>query len=241
MKELIIWLNNAQLLTPVYYVFHVLGFISCFISAVLVGKKIGVSTRKAVGLVLIALPILYVWMFVMFWAESGFQSFGGNNIVRVFVYLPLMGLFVAKMLKMRWQDSFHLLSVAPLAIHGVAHFGCILFGCCHGYPSTWGFYNLYKDQVLFPIQPIEAIAAWVIVAIIMLRTKRNGNKADGLELPIMLVLFGFSRFFFEYLRDNYKLWNGISDLAFHALFMGVVGVILYVVLRIKMRRQANPA
>ena len=199
MNEWIKSLYEQGLADGIYYSFHVLGFISCFICAILVGKKLKVSVRKSVGLVLIALPTLYVWMFFMFWAETGFRVFGGNNIVRVFVYLPLMGLLVAKVLKMRWQDSFHLLSVAPLAIHGVAHFGCMFIGCCYGYINSWGLYHPARQEIRFTIQPIEAIAAWIIVAYIMWRTKRRGYKADGLELPIMLVLFGFSRFLFEFL------------------------------------------
>ena len=58
-------------------------------------------------------------------------------------------------------------------------------------------------------------------------------------MPIMLMLFGFTRFFWEFFRDNEKLWMGCSSLAFHALFMGIVGLMMYVVIRIHNRRQAE--
>ena len=241
MNEWIKTLYEQGLSDGIYYAFHVFGFISCFISAILVGKKLNVPVRKAVGLVLIVLPTLYAWMFFMFWAETGFRVFGGNNIVRVFVFLPLMGLLVAKVLKMHWKDSFHILAVAPLAIHGVAHFGCMFIGCCYGYINDWGLYHPGRQEIRFPIQPIEALAAWAIIAILWLRSKRKNYVSDGLELPIMLMLFGFSRFFFEYLRDNDKYWYGISNLAIHALLMGAVGLIMYAIMRIKMCRQVKNA
>jgi prolipoprotein diacylglyceryltransferase len=53
----------------------------------------------------------------------------------------------------------------------------------------------------------------------------------------MLVLFGSSRFCFEFLRDNEKLLFGCSNLAFHALFMFVVGVLWLVLLKKKSKRQ----
>ena len=42
---------------------------------------------------------------------------------------------------------------------------------------------------------------------------------------MLLVTFGSTRFFLEFLRDDKKLVLGISNLAFHALFMTVVGLV----------------
>ena len=89
----------------------------------------------------------------------------------------------------------------------------------------WGIYNpLYKD-IRFPIQPIEALTAVAIVVFLFLRAKRRNYVPDGFEYPLMLVLFGSTRFIFEFFRDNTKMILGCSNLAFHALFMFVVGVI----------------
>ena len=45
----------------------------------------------------------------------------------------------------------------------------------------------------------------------------------------MLILFGSTRFLLEFLRDNEKLFWGISNLAIHAFIMFVVGVVWYFV------------
>ena len=60
---------------------------------------------------------------------------------------------------------------------------------------------------------------------IWLKEKKNDFKVTGEYYPFMLILFGYSRFLLEFLRDNQKLFLGISSLAIHALVMGVVGTI----------------
>jgi prolipoprotein diacylglyceryltransferase len=56
----------------------------------------------------------------------------------------------------------------------------------------------------------------------------------------MLVLFGSTRFLFEFLRDNEKMFWGISNLAIHALFMFVVGVIWIVIQKTKPNKAPTP-
>lgn len=208
-----------------YDIFFALGFVSVLCGLIWFGRKLQLPIWKIVVTVLIVYPIVVLWMFVMFWMESGFGTWGGNNIVRIFVYVPLVGLPVASMLKIDVKKMLSLLSFGPLLVHGISHFGCIFFGCCSGYPCSWGVYNPFYEDYRFPIQPIEALAAVAIVVYLFLRAKKRQYVPDGYEYPFMLVLFGSSRFLFEFLRNSEKMFWGISNLAIHALFMFVVGVI----------------
>ena len=64
--------------------------------------------------------------------------------------------------------------------------------------------------------------------------KYHGEPAivvDGEAYPLMLILFGYSRFFLEFARDNEKLFLGISSLAIHAFIMGIVGTVWYFTLK----------
>lgn len=209
-----------------YDVFFVLGFVAVFLFVVWRAKYYNVTPVKAVALVLVVYPSVVLWMFIQYWIETG--TFGGNNIVRCIVYMPLFAILAAKMLKITWRQACDLLAPAPCVVHAVSHWGCIFAGCCHGYPASWGIYNVATGQVCFPTQPLEALTALFIVIFLVWREKKNNYKVDGLSMPIMLMLFGFTRVFWEFFRDNEKLWMGFSSLAFHALFMGVVGVILYI-------------
>lgn len=233
MNELIRLVAEHGLSQTVYDIFFALGFVSVYLFVVFYGKKMGIHPWKSTVIVLIVYPIVVLWMFVMYWIESGFQNWGGNNIVRVFVYVPLVSYPVAKLLKLSWKDINSPLALGPVAVHAVSHFGCMFPGCCQGYPSSWGLYNIVTEDIRFPSQPLEAILAWIIIFYLLARGKKRNYVADGREYPIMLVLFGSTRFWCEFLRDNDKLWLGCSGLAFHALFMAVVGGVALVVINRK--------
>lgn len=47
----------------------------------------------------------------------------------------------------------------------------------------------------------------------------------------MLMMFGYTRFLFEFARDNDKLFLNISELALHALLAGIVGTVSYFVVK----------
>lgn len=233
MNEFICTIGEMGLGKTFYNIFFALGFVSVLIGLIWFGKKLEFPLKKVVLTVLIVYPAVVLWMFIMFWMESGFRTWGGNNIVRIFVYVPLIGLPVARMLKLDQKKALSLLSFGPLLVHGVSHLGCIFFGCCSGYPWDYGIYNPFYKDYRFPIQPIEALGAIAIVVYLFYRAKKRNYIPDGLEYPIMLTLYGSSRFVFEFFRSGDKLLWGCSNLSFHALFMFVVGIIWIVIAKKK--------
>lgn len=233
MNDLIRHITDIGIGKTLYDIFFALGFVSVMVGLIWWGRKLKFPLWKTVVTVVIVYPTIVLWMFVMYWIESGFTSWGGNNIVRIFVYVPLAGIPVAKLLKVDQKKMLSLLSFGPLLVHGISHMGCVFCGCCNGYPCSWGIYNPTYDDLRFPIQPIEALAAVAIVIYLFCRAKKRNYIPDGKEYPLMLVLFGSSRFLFEFLRDNGKVVWGISNLALHALFMFIVGVIWLVLIHKK--------
>lgn len=240
MNELIRTIYDMGLGKTFYDLFFVLGFVSVLLGLLWFGKKLSLPLWKIAVTVLIVYPLVVLWMFIMFWMESGFHTWGGNNIVRIFIYVPLFGLPVAKWLKIDNKRMLSLLSFGPLLVHGVSHFGCIFFGCCSGFPCSFGIYNPFYEDIRFPIQPIEAITAVAIVAYLFIRARKKNYIPDGFEYPIMLVLFGSTRFVFEFFRyyDQRLFWV-ISNLAIHALFMFVVGIVWIVILKRKRKTQTT--
>ncbi len=236
MNDLIRLIADAGLGKVFYDIFFALGFVSVMIGLLWFGKKLEFPLWKIAVTVCTVYPLVVLWMFIMFWMESGFTTWGGNNIVRIFVYVPLIGLPVTKLLKFDTKKTLSLLSFAPLLVHGVSHLGCVFHGCCNGYVWSYGVYNPFYQDYRFPIQPIEALAAIAIVVYLFIRAKRRNYVPDGFEYPLMLVWFGSTRFLFEFLRDNDKMFWGISNLAIHALFMFVVGVIWIVVMKTKINK-----
>lgn len=239
MNELIKSVAEMGLSQTIYNIFFALGFVSVFLFVFFFGNKMGVKPWKSVVTVAIVYPTAVLWMFILPWIESGFTVFGANNIVRVFVYIPLIAYPVAKLVKLQWKEICSMLALGPIAVHGISHLGCIFPGCCNGYPCSWGFYNIRTGDIRFPSQPIEALAAWAIIIYLLIRAKKRNYVPDGLEYPLMLIWFGSTRFIFEFLRDNDKIWLGCSSLAFHALFMFIVGVVALVIIKKKNAEKAQ--
>lgn len=209
----------------IYYCFHVLGFIAIFIFNIWYGKKRDISPKKSVITTIIVYGLTYIWIYIQFWIESGFRNFGGNNIVRGFVYIPVIAWPVAKLLKFSWKQICDFMAPCVCLCHGVSHMGCIFAGCCEGFPSTWGVYNARYDGPAVPIQPLEALTALIIFGIVVAMNIKKEYPTDGRSYPIMIILFGSTRFIWEFFRNNEKIWMGCSSLAFHALFMTLVGAI----------------
>ena len=237
LKEIVISVYKAGMSNTVYYLFHIAAFVSVFIMAQWLGRKVNVSRLKSFLLVLIIYPLMYLWMLLYFWIESGFTYFGGQHIVCIFVYAPLLAIPVAKMLKIGLKEMCFI--IAPLfpLNHMVGHLGCFFAGCCRGYESVngQGFYHPAENIFYFPIQPIESAVALAIVIVLVLVAKKKNYYPDPIFYPLMLVMFGSTRFVLEFFRDNDKILWGCSSLSFHALFMALVGAVAIIVIKTKKR------
>ena len=239
MNQLLYWIEAKGLNSFLYDFFFVAGGVVliafCFWNA----KNYKLPMKKVIPFVLIVYAVSVAWMFFLYWAESGFKNFGGNNIVRIFVWVPVFAYPVCKWLKLDFKTMCDYLAPVICVQHGVSHFGCMFGGCCYGYPWSHGIYNHVLGYKTFPIQPIEALVAVAIVLFIWLREKKSGFKVTGEHYPLMLILFGYSRFLLEFARDNDKLFLGISNLAIHALIMGIVGTAWYFT-QVDLNRKKTP-
>lgn len=209
----------------IYYLFTFLDLTAALIFNLWYAKKIDVKRWKAVTATVSIWLLGTLWIYFLCWAETGFRNFGGNNIVRGFIYFPIIALGVAKVLKIEAKKAIELIAPTVCIVQGVGHLGCIFEGCCRGYESSFGIWNPVAQAYTFPVQLCEAFTAILIFVFIVYLAKRRNYVVDGTSYPIMLITFGLTRFLWEFARDNKKIWLGISNLAFHALFMALVGVV----------------
>lgn len=223
--------------TTIYNILFACSFLIVMGYTLVGRKKRGLPAWKAFTMVILVYAISMLWMFFQCWVENGFQGWGGNNIVRTFVWVPVAAWPVSKLLKIEWKRSCDFLAPCVPMIQ-VNHWGCIFAGCCHGYPCSWGVYNPILDTNTFPVQFLEALVALIVVIIVCKYEKKQNYEPDGLAYPLMLMLFGYSRFLLEFLRDNPKVIFGVSTLAIHALFMALVGTAVYVTIEEKTQKKA---
>jgi len=232
-KYIVIKIANSGLTQIIYYCFHVLAFVSVLMLAIWFGVRLNLRKKQSVLVVLIVYPLMYLWMLIQYWVENGFKNFGGQNIVAIFIWVPIIGLIAAKILKIKWQTICCL--VAPLIVvnHAVGHLGCLVAGCCRGYPAESGLYICATGKYHFPIQPIESLIAFAIVICVVMMVKKQNYYPDERTYPTMLILFGSTRFICEFYRANEKILWGCSRLSFHALFMTLVGIVALIVIHNK--------
>lgn len=138
--------GQGQLL---YNAFFVAGFVAVFLCAWFTCKNYKIPRGKALLFVVLVYTISVIWMFFQCWVENGFKGWGGNNIVRTFVWIPAAVWIVGKIMKVDWLRGCDFVAPCVPLVQGVAHWGCIFAGCCHGYPCEWGIYNPMLDKRCF--------------------------------------------------------------------------------------------
>jgi phosphatidylglycerol:prolipoprotein diacylglycerol transferase len=95
--------------------------------------------------------------------------------------------------------------------HGIGRLGCFAAGCCWGRPThlPWAVVFSNPDAVispdrlgvpLHPTQLYEALAEWIICAMLLFFISRRHR--DGQVLGLYLLLYGAARFVIEFYREH---------------------------------------
>lgn len=216
-----------------YNLFLGLGVAALLLFLAFISKKYGMPRWKAFVAGVLLYAVGYVLMKVLYWVSTGFKSFGAGSSVRIYVWIPLFIWLFSKPLKYRWQDMCDMIGPGFIVSMFVMRFGCIFAGCCHGYPTdSWiGIYNAVVNGYVFPVQIFEILTLLLIAVVLISRMIRQRYQTKGELYPLMLILYGSTRFFWEFFRDNRKILLQISGMAFHALFACLVGIAWYLSVR----------
>ena len=215
--------------TP-YNSMYILGFVAVFVFNTFYGKKYGITRLKSFLLTLSSYVFIYVFAYLLAWAESGFKDWGHHNAVRVYVWMPVIMLLTSKIFTLDWRKSVEFITSSTCIVYGIARIGCLFPGCCHGYPCSWGIYSAEAGERVFPVQLCESLTALAIAAIILVLAKKRDYSRTAKLYPLMLILYGSTRFIWEFFCDNEKIFLGLSSLAMHAALMVAVGTVSLIVL-----------
>lgn len=220
-----------------YEAFYVLAFLVTFIFNTFYGKRYKIKPFKAFSFSVLSYLLIFGWSYILAWIANGF-TWGHHNAIRVYIWFPLVLYFVGRLFKIEWKDACEYMAPSTCIIYGIARIGCLFPGCCHGYPAEWGIYSTVAETKCIPVQLFEAITALAIAAfIIVLAKKKKYNKGDGKLYPTMLVLYGGTRFFWEFFADNEKVLLHISELALWAFGTFVMGIVWLIILKTKEKRE----
>lgn len=239
MNALIKLATDAELNEIIYQGSHIINIIVIIFFISKYRNNYGLSKKQAYGTLAIFYPIALIFLYVLTWAQSGFHDFGDINIVRGFIFFPLIALIPAKILKINKKALWDYHAPIFALTQAVSHIACMFAGCCHGYPSEWGLWNPITKNTMFPIQPIESLTSFFVFLICINFAKKENYKPTGKVNALFLILFGTTRFFLEFLRDNDKVLGSISNLALHAALMVFVGLVWWLTIIQKEARESK--
>jgi len=206
------------------------GLIVQALSLILYRKAYGFTLKRAFQIYILIYPVLFVWMFFITWVEFGFSSWGSRNVLRLYMWVPLILLPYSRLLKIPHGVLADYFAPSLALTSVIGHAGCPFAGCCYGYPCRWGIYNPELHDRRFPIQWVECSVSLLIAIFLLWYAKKNKYNGSGKVNALFLILFGSTRFFLEFLRDNHKLFWGISELAVIAFLTFATGAVWMVFL-----------
>lgn len=232
MNDLILYFFEKGQSNLVYDFFGILGIITATIFCVWLGRKFGIKLIHIIVILTITLIVTFFSIHIIIYDCLTFLSRYISvtfitSIIRTLLLIPMVGFWLSKILKIEWAKICDMLACVPMLIGSIGCFGCVFAGCCRGYPFEWGIYNARIHEKVFPVQLLNALIMLAIAGFLIYRAKRNNYISDGLSYPIMLILFGSTRFLTEFLSDNSKMYIGLSALAIHSILDLLIGSVSY--------------
>lgn len=226
-----------------YDLIQALALIAYVIMFTFYGRHYKIPRLKSFLMGLFTIIVYLLLVKFLAWAETGFKSFGSENAIRVYVCIPVLMFLFAKVVKEDVLHVFDLIGISSILVYGIGHLACIFPGCCHGFAYHEGTFMYRVSYALtgtnmLPLQLMESVSALLIFIILYVTAYKMQYKTKGRIFCLWYWLFGGSRFFWEFLRDNRKVivfaplkqadgYFGLSTLALWAAGMAITGVIFY--------------
>jgi prolipoprotein diacylglyceryltransferase len=202
-------------------------------------KKYNLKWFQAIVIIGIVYSIRGYLITFLTWVENGFQNWGGGNFERVCVFIPLLAIPIAKLLKLPFGKVIDYLAVGTALQKVLGPFACPFFGCCYGIDCSWGIWNPITGANTFPVQWLECIVQIFVVWYLLRLAKKENYAGTGRVYAHFLLVYGSARFLIGFLKGYDKLFLEISFLELHALLMILVGTAWIMVLYEKEQLKAQ--
>ena len=160
--------------------------------------------------------------YVLFYIENGW--IGGTSFYGAVFLVPVLFIPVAKLVKLPYGTLMDLCAPAECIMLVIMKVQCVIYGCCGGRElSVAG--NVFR----FPSQYAEMINAFVLMIVLMLLSRKRGNR--GSIYPWYMAIYGVTRFVLNLLRQNNTPFAlGLSAGCFWSVWsviFGTAGLVLW--------------
>ena len=132
-------------------------------------------------------------------------SFGSTQEATYSIYgavflTPILVMASAAIIKQPWRNIIDMVALSEMAARAFGKLGCHFGGCCRGFEWEHGIMNYVENIKAFPTQFCEFITMVVIIIIGFLFVFANKKYKPGTLYPLMALLYGGTRFFWEFTR-----------------------------------------
>ena len=193
-------------------------------------KKYNITWFQSIVIIGIVYSIRGYLILFLTWVENGFQDWGGGNFERVCVFIPLLAIPIAKLVRLPFGKVIDYLALGTALQKVLGPFACPFFGCCYGVDCSWGIWNPFTNTNVFPVQWLECIVQVFVVWYLLRLAERDKYAGTGRIYAHFLLIYGSARFLMGFLKGGPKLFLWISGLELHALLMILVGTVWLMVL-----------
>lgn len=207
------------------------GLTAACLSALILVRHAQLSSWPIAGIAVTAIVTFFLVVF-------GTKVITGEERLIYYHHEIAVMLMAALFLRTIHQPLLPYLDVTILGIGiflACGRIGCLLVGCCHGRPCSWGVrygeehaaagFPAYMVGVrLFPIQAVESF--WVLCSVVAGTFFFSSGKAPGTAFAWYIVTYDLGRFVFEFARGDAErpYWLGFSQAQWLSLLLtgGVV-------------------
>lgn len=179
---------------------------------------------------IIGARLLYVILNLNFYRHNPKEIFmlhhGGLAILGGVIIAILVTFIFMKLKKMPFLFTLDL--IVPFAALGqsIGRVGCLLNGCCYGFPSKVGFYFPVHGAILFPVQMLSSLL--MLFLFIFLRMKLHKPHSTGIIFTSYILYYSFARFFIEFMRaDSPRLFLNLTIFQYFCLVLFASGLIFW--------------
>ena len=226
--------GQTQMLYHAFTVFSIAAAVAFNVSY---GRAFGIKKRTSftvtVSIYVLSYILIYAWQRVdeLLWGTGSLSS------SRIVLAVPVICAFCARFWKLKPSMACEFIGPSFYIARGVAKYGCIFPGCCHGQYCEWGIYSPAAGARCFPLQPIEATGTLVIAVFAVCYSRRQHYQGNGRTYALSLVLFGIFRYIMEFFNTSERVFLQMTDYSFYAIGMALIGLSALYVLDLYERRK----
>ena len=202
---------------PATILFIALGAIVMFLCSLLCRNLFDFSLVKTILISLLLTVAGVASVVLMFFFENG--HFGGVSFFGAVLFVPLLLIPFALLLKIRWRDYLDIAAPMVSAMLAVMKINCLRAGCCAGIVLR---YN-NGEPVRFPSQIVEMAVALAICGLLIWTIRIH--FLPGAVYPLFMITYGATRFALNLLRETTGVFYGFAIGNVWAVVSVIIGII----------------